>query len=360
MSKVAYFIVLVCFSFFIGSCGSDGNKKDVKSEDAKAYLPKSAGAPNAIMVVMDTSKWNHKIGDALREVFSEYVEGLPREEPYFKIRNVNPYKFNSIIKRSSNVVMLYTLDDRSRQGWQMRKFFTDESLKKIAGDSSLFMLPQKNVYAKGQEVLHLFGQTEDQLIAKLRANKDRIRNHFIKIENDRISKSVLRVREKTIEKKLATDYDFTIKVPYGYDISKALKDFVWIRQLDPQIEKNIFIHFKPFDSEEVFDDVLAYRESITDVYMRDIEKPDIYMTLQDTMAVIREVNYNGLYAKQTRGLWKLSDISGGGPFVSYVFVDEKQKRVYYLEGYVYAPSKDKRALMQEMEVILSTFKSSLK
>ena len=91
--------------------------------------------------------------------------------------------------------------------------------------------------------------------------------------------------------------------------------------------------------------------------MRDVEKPDVYMTTQDVPHQVQEVNFNGKYAKETRGLWKLSDISGGGAFVSYVFVDESQKRMYYLEGYAYAPSKDKREFMREIEVILSTFKS---
>ena len=81
------------------------------------------------------------------------------------------------------------------------------------------------------------------------------------------------------------------------------------------------------------------------------------MTLQNGYEEITEVNFKGRYAKQTRGLWKLSDISGGGPFVSYLFVDESQRRMYYLEGYVYAPSKDKREFMQEVEAIVNSFKS---
>lgn len=365
MFKTNIYVLILIISLVFAGCDSKTSKKDTgsagkKEEKAKAYLPDSAGEPNAILVVMDTAAWSGPVGDALRDVFSNYVPGLPREEPYFKIRNINPTKFNSILKRGSNLMFVYTLDDKTYQGRQMRNFFTDESLKIIANDSSRFMLAQKNVYAKDQAVMHLFGQTEAQIINKLQANKKRLINHFTKIENTRMSKGLFKVREKQIEKRLANEYDFTFKIPFGFEAAKMLKDFVWIRQLDQEIEKNIFVYFRPYDSKDAFDDVMDYRERITSMHMRDVEKPEIYMTLQDTLAQVREVNFKGAYAKEVRGLWKLSDISGGGPFLSYVFVDEKQKRIYYLEGYVYAPSKDKRVLIQEIEVILSSFESSLK
>jgi len=84
------------------------------------------------------------------------------------------------------------------------------------------------------------------------------------------------------------------------------------------------------------------------------------MTLQgdrDEYQQVKEVNFKGKYAKEIRGLWMLNDISSGGPFLSYTFVDESQKRIYYIEGYVYAPADDKRIPMQEMEIILKSFVS---
>ena len=43
-----------------------------------------------------------------------------------------------------------------------------------------------------------------------------------------------------------------------------------------------------------------------------------------------------------------------GP-VGKIIYDSKLKRVYYLEGYVYAPGLKKRGLMQEISSILMTF-----
>lgn len=345
------FVLLIIL--LLMSCSSEQSKNGGN----KSHLPVARGEANAILCVMDTTQWNGPVGEALRDIFSEYVPGLPQDETYFKLRNINPLKMNNILKTGKSMIFVSTIDNQGAQSRAMQNYFTTASLEKILQDTALYRLPQKNQFARGQEILHLFGQTEVQLIAHLKRDKDVLRNYFMNIENQRISKSILKVREKQIEKTLRETHGFDVQVPYGYDLAKNQRDFVWIRLLDPEYEKNIFVHYRPFNSKDPFDEVLAFREEITSSYMRDIQKPDIFMTLQNENMNIREVNFKGKYAKEVRGLWKLSDISGGGPFVSYVFVDESQKRLYYLEGYVYAPSKDKRVFMQEIEVILNTFRS---
>jgi hypothetical protein len=306
---------------------------------------------------MDTAHWNGKLGTALKDIYSAYVPGLPQDEPYFKIRNINPLNLNRILKTGKNMIFVSTLENQSLQNRSVRKYFTQESLDKIKKDSSRFKVPQRDLFARGQEVLHLFGQTEGQLVFHLEKNKSQLRNYFLAIEKKRLNAKLFKVRENQIEKSIKNKNDFSLKVPYGYDLARSDNDFIWLRQLDPEYEKNVFVHFKTFDSQEPFQDVMAYREGVTNEYMKDVQKPDIFMTLQNGYEEITEVNFKGRYAKQTRGLWKLSDISGGGPFVSYLFVDESQRRMYYLEGYVYAPSKDKREFMQEVEAIVNSFKS---
>ena len=334
------------------SCSSDSSNKRTKE-----FLPVARGADGVILVVMDSALWVDSLGAELKKTFSEPIPGLPQEEPYFTIRQINPLRLNDILKAAKNMIFVTTLDKRSRQSSAMRKFITDNSLKRIQSDSSLYRFSNQDAYAKGQQILHLFGQNQNKLISKIRANRDELRNYFMAIEKNRIAQTLFNKEEKNIERKLQEDHGFTFRVPYGFDLARNEKNFAWVRFLDPEYEKNIFVHYGPYISQEPFNYPIEHRESITSKKMRDIEKPDIYMTTQDYPHQIKEINFNGKYAKETRGLWKLSDISGGGAFVSYVFVDESQKRIYYLEGYVYAPGDDKRQHMREMEVILSSFKS---
>lgn len=345
-------VLIILFALFTFACGSEKGSKT----DKKTHLPVARGSANVILAVMDTNQWNGKLGETLKDIFAASVPGLPQDEPYFKIRNINPLKMNTILKSGKNMLFVSTLDKRGAMSSAMRKYFTPASLEKIKKDTALYKLTQKDMFARGQEIVHLFGQTEEQLIHHLQVNKSLLRNYFLKIENDRLSKSLFKVREKQIERNLEDQRGFTFNIPYGYDLAKSEKNFVWLRQLDPEYEKDVFVYFKPFDSQEPFEDVMAYREEITSTYMSDIQKPEIYMTLQKENRSVSEVNFLGNYAKETRGLWKLTDISSGGPFVSYLFVSKEQKRIYYVEGYVYAPSKDKRVFMQEVEAIVNTFR----
>jgi DNA primase large subunit len=44
----------------------------------------------------------------------------------------------------------------------------------------------------------------------------------------------------------------------------------------------------------------------------------------------------------------------GGPFISYSQVDTKKNLVVVVEGFVYAPKKEKRELIRELEASLMT------
>ena len=68
--------------------------------------------------------------------------------------------------------------------------------------------------------------------------------------------------------------------------------------------------------------------------------------------VINQINFNNKYAIEAKGLWKTNNLSMGGPFISYVFVDEELNRVYYIDGFVYSPGKSQREFIRELETIL--------
>ena len=123
------------------------------------------------------------------------------------------------------------------------------------------------------------------------------------------------------------------------------------------MEKNVFIFKEPYKGTDVFNDISGLRDRITELHLRDGQKPDLFVTRQDLVPVFsKRVNFNGNFAMQSRGLWAVSDMTAGGPFLSYTVVDEENQMLYYIEGYVYNPGGKKKRLMREMDAILSTFK----
>jgi hypothetical protein len=80
-----------------------------------------------------------------------------------------------------------------------------------------------------------------------------------------------------------------------------------------------------------------------------------YVEIAEDYLTSSEVNFNGRYAIFTQGLWDLNVKGMGGPFINYTFYDEKTKRLYMLDGSVYAPRFYKRNLIQQMDVTLQSF-----
>ena len=158
---------------------------------------------------------------------------------------------------------------------------------------------------------------------------------------------------------LKENFSCEIDIPFGWDLAIKKKDFAWLRFLEAESELDIFIYSQTYTDQAIFDDISVFRDQITEKYLRDSEKEDLYITRQTQDYVpfeTKQVNFNGNYAIEARGLWKISDNSGGGPFVSYTILDEESQRVFYIEGYVYSPGSSKKNLVRQVNAILSTFK----
>jgi hypothetical protein len=57
---------------------------------------------------------------------------------------------------------------------------------------------------------------------------------------------------------------------------------------------------------------------------------------------------------ETKGTWQMKNDFMSGPFISYAIFDNAHKRILVLEGFCYAPSKEKRDLMFELESIIKS------
>jgi hypothetical protein len=347
-------ILFFSFSFLVVGC----NVKN--SEGDRSALPQSRAGEGEVLVVMDSVKWSGELGDAMRRTFSSQIPGLPQPEPYFSLKHVRPSAFRSILRQASNVIIVMTLDNKSREGEALRSYFTDESLERIRNESDIFMFTQDNVFARGQNVLYLFGQNDQQLMDNIREHQAPLKQFFLKNEKNRISRKIYTGRSiEPIIQKLVRDHQFYINVPANYDLAKEENNFVWIRQLGAD-DKSIIVYYEPYESEKVFEEegLFQLRERVVKHQLVDVERPAIYMTTETLIPLhLERKNLNGKYAVEARGLWKLSDNTRGGAFLSYVFVDETLNRLYYIEGFLANPGRSKREPMRELEIILNSFRT---
>ena len=349
------FISIIVFCgvvILLSACDGAGNRSDM--------LPEAKGAEGELVLVMDSMQVETKIGEELKEIFLSYIPGLPQNEPYFTVRRVDPFTLNNILRSAKNMVFVTTFDNTSRSGRKLQSFWTSNSIEELRENPDLFMYYKQDEFAKGQEILHLFSLSADSLASKLAENRDRIRSHFHEIEVQRIADKLFQAKTETgISNTMLENHQAFMKIPFGYEISKNEQNFMWIRQLDPEVDKSLIIAYKDYVSEDAFsaESIRAYRDQLTQKHIAD--DSTVYMTTEKLVPLYtKTINLNGKYATEARGLWKLTNNTMGGGFLSYTFVDEELGRLYYIEGFIYCPGKKKRPYIREMEAILKTFRTA--
>jgi hypothetical protein len=334
-----------------------------KKEDSAQYLPKATGKPGDLILVMDSVQWRGELGAEVRKIFRAPVAGLPQEEPMFNLIWVHPARLK-LLTQIRNLVYVFTLDQTTAGSKVLRRDFTPETLEKIKSDTSFYKFSRKDEYAKGQEVLYLFGDTEENLILHLRKDGQNIIDHFNEIERSRLEANLLGTRStQGVAALLRKEHGIELRVPVGYVLADKTDDFIWLRQIESNRDKDVFITWKPYTSEYQLlpDSVVEWRDAVAKKYLyEDPENPISYLVTEKVNFDVsaKQVTFNDHFAMEIRALWRTNTTTMGGPYIGYALVDQPKGRLYYIEGFAYAPGKDKREIMRELETILWTFRTS--
>jgi hypothetical protein len=347
--KFWYLYILTLLA--LASCNSESNPE---------YLPKATGKPGDILIIMDSMQWNGNLGKEVRDIFAADVPGMPQPEPMFNIVYLHPSR-TGLLHQMRNVVYVFTLDQKTSGSRLLRRKFTDETINKIKSDTSFHLSTQPDEFSLGQHVMYLFGSTEENLTDYLNSHEQHIIDFFNKMERERLLKKM--PRSGGVAEFLRTDQKIDIRIPETYKLADRKNDFVWFRQIGSNLDKDVFITWKPYTSEYQLspDSLIEWRDQTLKKHIfEDPEKPNTYLVteLEDSKVLARQLTFNKKFSMELRGLWRTNNRTMGGPFLSYCFVDQTSGLLYYIEGFAYNPGKDKREMVRELETILWTFKTS--
>ncbi|MCS6968613.1 MAG: DUF4837 family protein [Cytophagales bacterium] len=338
------------------------------SNASSSNLPAARGKTGEIIVVMDTMYWHDELGEALRSVFSATLPGTLRGEKMFSLRKAHGTQLNNVLKQHKNLIFVMTLEQNSPAAQRIKSFFPEAGLQQIASDSSLFYQVVPNSFAVGQIVLFLFGQTNKQLANHLRINRRKMQDIFAEAERKRITAGLSKLRAKdALESRVAKTHGIELLLPRGFEFVKEQVSldkktgFLWVRMPDAEVDKSLILAYKPYESDKQFreDSIIAWRNAICKAHLYgDPAKPHTFVVTESLEPpVFRESTVNGKYAKEMRGLWRTNNSTMGGPFISYTFADAQKGIIYYYEGLIFAPSRDrKREIIRELEAILRAAK----
>jgi hypothetical protein len=315
------------------------------------------GLEDEIYVVADSTEFE-ELKTALETTFEKLIY-TPQPENLFTLHRISVNQIEKH-KNKKNLIIIAPLNSKSTTSQFINAVIDSAAMNKLLENDN-FLIRKYDLWAKDQLVMVLTSPEMQELEFKILQNKDELLYSFQKISDKRLYESLYnsKYEQKNIEGKFLKDYGWVIYVQADFKVAlnKAEDNFVWLRRSpNSDMERWIFIHWIDNASPELLnaDSVKAIRNRMTKKHYRTSDDSS-YVVIAKDYYTTSEINFKGRYAIFTQGLWDLNIKGMGGPFINYTFYDEKTKRLYMLDGSVFAPKYYKRNLIHQMDVTLQSF-----
>jgi hypothetical protein len=321
MKKVLFFSLL--FLLLLNSCFNKNDKNATKS----------TGQINNITLIIDEQLWNGVVGDSIRNKFAAPVIGLPEEEPLFNINQYSSKFLGDYLANSRNIIVIRR-DKNNVINIFENKYVTPQNIFQITGTSTNTIL--KIIEKKTPDIINKIHQTEI-------------------VENQKIIDTAL-IDSKKIEQK----FKIKINIPKNYNYVFEKRKLLWLKKEISSGNTSILIYEIPYYSLEnknyPIKSIVKMRDSIGSLYIHGTASNTRMITEKSYSPYLYNVEIDGIKSFETKGTWQMKNDYMSGPFLNYCVLDKKNNRILVLEGFCYAPSKEKRDLMFELEAIIKSVK----
>ncbi|WP_321370430.1 DUF4837 family protein [uncultured Draconibacterium sp.] len=328
MKRINHLVFLFFVAAIFAGCGSDST----------VMYKNITGKAGELVVVISKESWDGAPGKIVRESLAQSHIGLPQDEPLFDLIDVPHDAFKDIFRSTRNIVQTTISSNVDKSGIQ----FTDD------------------VWAYPQATVQIKAKNADEFVKIFDENKEKIISYFVQAEKERITMNYKNTYEKAVFNTLNTEFGVTMKVPPGFRIMENEKDFLWVQYDTPEITQGIVIYTYPYVSDSAF--TVSYQLPIRDSLLKKyVPGPTdgSYMSTEKRLDQINNViKHNGNYASEMRGLWRVENDFMGGPYISLSELDASNQRVINAFGFVYAPSKDKRNFLRQVEAMIYSLKQN--
>jgi hypothetical protein len=292
-----------------------------------------------IISLNNKTLWEGKVGDSIKAFFNRDYEFLPQIEPLFEMAfiPISNLVDNKMFKAHHNILIV--------------------DINKSAKETELEA--KKDLWSAPQRVIKITSPNEEAFLEYWDQKKEAIYGVLMDSEYERLHKTFHSFRDRDIMNELRKTFNFTMEIPSGFYIAKHYDDFMWIRKETKHHSQGLIIYTYDFVDTMAFDRarIISFRDALTEEYIPGPSEGSFMVTAKEYAPILtKRIDFNGLFAVETRSLWRLENDFMGGPFVSYTFVDERSNKVVTIDGYVYAPNKPKRDLLIQMEAIAHSLK----
>ncbi len=330
--------------------------------DSKKFNPKplAMGEPNRITVVADQSEVKGPLGDTLRALFEKSYLITPQDEPQYDLRYHTP---NAVAadeyKRSLRTYIIPVITkDTSRSSVRFVKNFVDRHIvDKARIDTSITNRIYKNLWAKGQIIILVLGKDEKQLISRIKDQYPSIIN-LIRPHDQKLihSRAFVEGEDRRLTELIDSMFGLKLEVPEGYYMAVKKKNTLWLRKDYLDINMNIMIaQYRYKNANQVTKEgMVSMFNDLGKLVTTDTPDDRVVIDDKNFPVVLYTKTVDGHYAVEMRAIWNTVKDFFGGPAIALAIIDTTKGKLYYITGFVYSPSKQKRDLIEQLGHIISS------
>jgi len=338
----------------------------------------SVGGSDEIVVWADPATWEIYSPD-LEEIWQRIV-WTPRDENVFTLRRVDLDSWGGLFNRYRNMVLCAALDSGTPAATMIRQFITPEAQQSIRERGEGVHFVRADIWATDQLILIITAPDALRLLEYLQRNRNELWRLMEERYNQRVSRLLFRQGEEfNLERRLYRDWGFVVRVPWDYRLDDSRGPESFVRMINYIPERLFFAWWAPLDSlearglgwlrqvEEIgrgqaegrnpdpdeLDRLGQEAMNLRDTVTREFYDRDAVVRLRTTASV---ADFNGRWALRLYGLWKNDEKVVGGALVTYCFLDPASRRIWWLDGALFAPEMTRKEIyVRRLDMLLRTF-----
>ncbi len=298
-------------------------------------IARSVGATSELLVVTQSEdQWEGMAGEAIRNYFGQEQYGLPQPEALFRIANINVSNLSDMFRKHRNILVV-EIDPK-----------LDEAVVETRTD----------LWSKPQRVVKIAAASQQQWVEAFEKQKDGIRLLYDKSERERLMNIYRPTADYKVIEEVSKTLGIKLMIPEGFFVAKNEGNFMWIRKEVADYSQGLILYTLPYrDTLDLSDNrIIQVRDSLLQKFIPGPSEGSFMSTDKEFIKpeIKRVSHFVTDFAIENRGVWNVVGDFMAGPYLAYTIVDQKHGRLITVEGYVYAPNKDKRDYLRQMEAIL--------
>jgi hypothetical protein len=329
MKKLCYLIVCLTSVILFSGCEATGSQGE--------GLVSSSGRSGEVLVVCSDNQWKGCLGDSLQAILMQSVLGLSRDEPMFILSHVSENRFKEAYRKQRNIIL----------------FVTDTTIEEAK------ITVNHNPWAKPQLLIQIKTKDEQQAIETFSKYRKTIINYLLSSEIKRFQRAQRSNQDFYLSSEIEKLFNMSIVIPDGFIFAVKDSNFAWLRKDTKDWTQSIFISIQDYKDTSQFKNeyIVRHRNTCTQKYVfGTIDSSYVIVDEEYIPAISEYIEFSEGYAVRTVGIWKMVNDFMGGPFVNMSILDAKNNRIITVDGFLYAPSDDKRDLLRQLEAILLSVK----